>query len=149
MNIVREAVLEDLDDLVVLCEKSFIFSGCNDVLEYDGDIARKQCEAIITNPDGFMVVLETGSGIKGVFAAHIFNGLFSSSRITHEGFLYIDEDYRGGFTIRKFMKAYNEWGESNGAVMQVMVSHEDHDKFEKFYSLYGYKPSERTYLRKL
>lgn len=149
MNTVRNASIEDLDDLVELCEKSFKFSGCDDVLQYDPIITRRQCEAIINNEDGFMVVLETGSGIKGVFSAHIFNGLFSSGKITHEGFLYIDPEYRGGFTIRKFMKAYHEWGESKGAIMQIIVSHEDHDRFEKFYSLYGYEPSERTYLRKL
>lgn len=148
MNTVREATLKDLEDLVVLCKKSFEWSG-DDCYPFDDEIAKEQCKAIIEDPRGFLIVLDTDEGVQGMFSAHIFMGLFGRGLITHEGFFYIDEKYRGSSAARKFMKAYNKWGEDNGAVIQVMVSHEDHEKFTKFYSLFDYTPSERTYIRKI
>jgi GNAT superfamily N-acetyltransferase len=148
MSLVREATLEDLKDLTELGEEMFEFSGLEEFYPFSPEVLAAQFKSLIESDEALVVVLATPKGIQGVLAAVSFIGIGGTLPVTYEQYIFVREEHRGGSTIRKFLKAYHAWGERLGAVMQFMVSHEDHDKFERFYSLYGYKASERTYIRK-
>ena len=126
---VRLATLEDLNDLVVLGEASFNFGGLNDYYDYDTDKALVEFTAMIEDDDKLMMVLDTNEGVKGMFAAVAFNALCGTNAVsTYEQYIWIDEDHRSGYTMRRFMRGYGSWGEALGAVNQYMVSHNEHDK---------------------
>ena len=148
MNDIRAAELDDLEELVEIGELMFKFGGLDEFYPYVKEIAREQFKVLIESDDGFLWVLDTEDGIQGMIAAHCFIGICGTSPVTYEQYIFVTEKYRGGSVMRQFMKEYHDWGDTKGAVLQFMVSHEDHEKFERFYGIYGYKASERTYIRK-
>ena len=149
MSHVREAILDDIEELVELGSKSFQFGGLHEVYSYIPEVAAKEFEAMIESPERLLLVVDTVDGIKGMFGAVSFNVMCGHGTATYEQYLYIDESYRGSGCMRRLMKEYVAWGDRLNVVMQFMVSHVDHERFKKFYSLFGFEESERTYLRKV
>ena len=112
------------------------------------DKAKLEFTAMIESDDRLLMVLDTTEGVKGLFGAVAFGALCGQAVATYEQYIWIDEDHRTGYAMRRFMRGYERWGEALGAVMQFMVSHNEHEKLQRFYSLFGYAPSDRVYIRK-
>ncbi|MEK0324086.1 MAG: hypothetical protein QQN63_00125 [Nitrosopumilus sp.] len=146
---VRLATLEDLNDLVVLGEASFRSGGLNDYYEYDIDTAIQEFTSMVESTAKILIVLVTSEGVKGMFGAVAINALFGKGIVTYEQYIYIDEKYRGGYVMKRFMTAYAHWGKELGAVMQGVCSIKEHEKLERFYGLFGYTPVDRVYARSI
>ena len=128
---------DDLEELIEVARDSFTYSGLADYYSFKPKVVKEQLTNMILDYDKMLLVLDTDDGIQGFFGAVAFTGLFGEAVATYEQYIYVRDDYRTGGHLKTFMKIYNKWGEILGAKLQFMVSHEDHDKFDRFYTLFG------------
>lgn len=72
-------------------------------------------------------------------------------KIAHELIWWVEPQYRGGRAGIELFKAFEFWAKKVGCklVQMSLVETEDAPKVQKIYSKFGYKPTERAFLKEI
>jgi GNAT superfamily N-acetyltransferase len=144
---IRTATLEDLDACLVMCKRFYDESGVVEV-GYSEDKMRETLRSLMDNPDACLLVAEKGA-LKGMAAAIAYPAYFNGAKVAQELFWWVDPACRGGVAGIKLLRALEDWSKSVGAAALTMVCLPIDSPAESVYQRSGYRPSERSYMKRL
>lgn len=135
----REAVTDDLDELVALCER-FHGSTIHAGQPYDGEHFRQQCAAYIDAPD-YVLLIGKDAMCAGMVGLHPASG----ARMASEIFLYSEGAAQG----LKLLKALKAWASKRGARQLILTDQMNMRSLAPLYQRIGAKEIERVYMAEL
>lgn len=147
----RLGIERDIEHIVNMCESFAYSSPYRDYVVFSQDKTRETIKALITNPNGLVLLLVSDDHINkpvGMLLAVSTELLFSSDRMSTEIAWWVDPEYRGKDSIQ-LLDAYEYWArvKKNCKIIQ-MVCLEGFD-LSKLYERRGYKRAETMYMKEL
>lgn len=136
----RDATADDIERIIWLgarmADKAKLATG------YDPDSVRATLAHLIDNPDGILIVSETGM-IGGMCYPHPFN---HKAKIGQEFFWYSE-----GNDGPDLLKAAEQRAKECGASHWTMLAQETMrpETVGRYYGRQGYKPLERSYIKEV
>ncbi len=144
-GVVRPATFSDIPQMLEMGRRFYEASGYSDVTEFDPESLRVTYEALITSESAVVLVAE-----GAMAAALIYPFYFNASHKTaQEMFWWVDPDKRGIGT--KLFDALMAGVKAKGAQSLSMIALErlTPEKVGGIYERRGFRPSERSYIKKL
>ena len=145
---VRPAQLSDLPYLVEMGRRFFEASGYSDVTTFDSKSLRATIEALLTNEDA--VILVVGEKPVGLAIAILYPFYFNANHRTSQEMLWwVEPEHRGVGT--QLFEALITGVKAKGAESISMIALErlTPEKVGGIYERRGFRPSERSYIKKL
>lgn len=148
---IRRAIPADLERLVQMGRAFFHEAGWTDVARWDDAGAADALSTMMDRDDCVMLVIDVGGSIIGMAAAVICPQWFCPDEITaQEWFWYVEPEARIGFG-RELLTALEDAVRAKGAGTFTMLSVASlrAEALDRIYRRRGYRPAERTYIRRL
>ncbi len=147
--IVRKATEKDLTEITQMGRIFFMEAAWGDVCEWDDLAAYESLYNMVVGDNCIIMVAEQDNKIIGMVGAVLFPLWFNPAiKMGQEFFLYVKLEHRGGVGI-KLMQALEDEAKENGVQGFAMLAVENLPSLDKFYSKWGYRPSEKTYIKRL
>ena len=147
MTPIRPATLEDVPRLVAMGRR-FLASSA-----YAGTIAENPAQmaacatALITAPDGVVLVAEGPGGLVGMLGLLIVSHALSGERVAGEVFWWVEPEARGDGL--RLLRAAEAWACGRGATRIQMIAPRAVPAVGRVYARRGYAPIETLYSRTL
>lgn len=150
MTMIRLADERDIPALVRMGHYFFDEAGWGDVTEYDPASMERTIRHLIDSETGILLVVEAGGVLTGMAGALLYPHYFNTTSLTgQEIFWWVDPAHRkgGGAALLDALEAA---AEAAGAVSFSMVSVASlrSDALDRVYRRRGYRPAERTYIKR-
>lgn len=148
-NVIRPAAHSDLHQLVDMGKRFFQETGYSDISTFDEGSCASTLQGLMTNPDAVLLVVEKGK-LVGVAGALIYQFYFNfNHRTSQEIFWWVDKEHRGIGT--QLFDALIAGVKAKGAESLSMIALErlTPEKVGGIYERRGFRPSERSYIKKL
>lgn len=142
---IREATNADVPKLVEMGVR-FLRLYYAGKLKENREQMGKTVTALLTNPQGRMLVYENGNGIEGMLGLLVFPHYFSGEKVAGELVWWVDPEARGRAGMELLKQAEAE-ARALGAKWMQMVS--PTERTAKLYERLGYAAIETTYQRSL
>lgn len=144
---IRQATTDDIEACLVMCRRFYDESGVVEV-GYSEDQMRETLAKLIGNPDACLLL--TGKNhLTGMAAAIAYPAYFNGTKVAQELFWWVDPAVRGGMAGIKLLRAIEAWCKTVGAEALTMVCLPIDSPAESVYQRSGYRPSERSYMKRL
>lgn len=139
MNI-RPATIEDVPTIVSLGAQLAKESPRFGRLQFSAASTGATMRALLSSPDGFLMVAEEGGQIVGAMAAIVSQHWMSTDRVASDLALFVVPSARGGNVGGSLAVEYLEWARKSGAVLiNVGVSTGIHtEATARMYELRGF-----------
>lgn len=148
---IREANLDDLDELVALGKEFITLSGLCELTPYSEPYAKLVFKSMIKGNNTFVFVLSLDGKLCGFCGGRVGKFIFSNQGLLgQEDFFWITPAKRGAWA-NKMLLAMEEKATSLGCTVWAMVSLENQrpEAVAKFYKRKGYLPLEYRFYKKL
>jgi len=146
---IRKALEKDLTTLTEMGRIFFMEAAWGDVCEWDDLAAYESLFNMIEADNSIILVAEQGEKIIGMVGAVLFPLWFNPAvKMGQEFFMYVKPEYRGGVGM-KLMEALESAAKDEGVHGFAMLSVENLPSLDKFYLRQGYRPSEKTFIKRL
>lgn len=150
---IREATLDDVDDLVLLGAQ--FLAGSIYGIQFAENFEQMDTLAtfLVTHDDGAILVAEDEEvGLVGMLALLCSPHPWSGERCCGELAFFVDRAARGS-TGTRLLSAGRRWAREQGAVKMLMVSPAvpdvEEDRVADLYKACGFEPLERGWIRPL
>lgn len=147
---IRPADERDIPALLRMGHYFFDEAGWGDVTEYDPGSMEITLRHLIDSAGGILLVAESGGAVVGMAAALLYPHYFNTDSLTgQEIFWWVDPAHRKG-EGGALLDALESAAQAAGAVSFTMVSVADlrSDALDRVYRRRGYRPAERTYIKR-
>lgn len=148
---IRPATAADLPRLVAMGRAFFAEAAWADVARWDDDGALSALDAMVDADNGVILVAEEDGRIVGMAAACLCPLWFCPDELTgQEWFWYVEPDARHGVG-RALLDALEAAVKARGArtfTMLAVASLRGH-ALDRLYQRRGYRPGERSYVKRL
>lgn len=147
---IRAATHADLPELTDMAHAFFHEAEWNDIAQWDDMSATATMASMLDAPNKVLLVDETDGLLQGMIGAVIYPFWFNHNELTsQELFWYVLPTFRRG-TGFKLLKALELAVKAKGAASIMMVSTATlrPEVLEFYYKKQGYRPSERTYIKR-
>ena len=147
--VIRPAVYGDLPQMLEMGERFFGASGYSDVTRYHRDSMRRTFEGMISSPSAVVLVVEHKKLI-GMAGALIYPWYFNAEELTsQELFWWVDQEHRGRGVdlLESLIASVNARGAKSLSMIALDRLHPE--KVGGIYERRGFRPSERSYIKKL
>lgn len=148
---IRRAEGADLPRMVEMGRAFFEEGALAGFATWEDESVREALAAMLERHDCVMLVAEVGGVIFGMAASIICPLWFNTSVMTgQEWFWYVAPDHRNG-TGKPLLEALERETKALGAETFTMLSLATlrPEALERLYTRRGYRPAERTYIRRL
>lgn len=147
---IRHAVLSDVPRLVELGSKFFQEAAWSDIAEWDDNATATALSGLIENPECIMLVAG-GEEIVGMISSLIFPLWFNPNiLVAQEWFWYILPEMRGvGGIGVKLLLALEEEIQKRGVHISNFQSQESMPSLDSLYIRLGYRPAEKTFIKRI
>ena len=139
--------MDDVAACLVMCRRFYVESGVVEV-GYSEANMRETLVGLIANPDACLLVASK-AGLIGMAAAIAYPAYFNGVKMAQELFWWVDPAVRGGVLGVKLLRHLETWARSVEAVALTMVCLPIDSPAESVYQRSGYRPSERSYMKRL
>jgi GNAT superfamily N-acetyltransferase len=146
---IRAATPADIPALVAMGNRFHIAAGWDDITEYDSQSFAATLRALIPSDDAVVLSAEKDRQVVGMAGALIYPLYFNvGHRTAQEMFWFVDENHRG--IGGELFDALLEEVKAKGAQSMSMIALDKMPGFVgEFYERRGFRPAERSYMRKL
>lgn len=143
---IRDAVNEDLTELVVMGERFFAETQYGRLMDYSVEHTMKTLSDLIEGDTGILKVLDA-DGIKGMAGAVIYPFYMTGELTGQELFWWCEEKGKG----LDLLAAIESQAKDNGAKSFTMMSLDaiQPERLDRIYTQKGYVRSEHTYIKGL
>lgn len=148
---VRVATVEDVPECLVMGRAFFDESGFAGETAYDEESTRATMTHLISAQDGVLLVAES-DGLIGMAAALAFPHYFNAaSRAAQELFWWVAPRARGGAAGVRLLRGLEAWAAEVGCSTMTMVCLPSltRSPAERIYERCGYRPSERSFIKRV
>lgn len=148
---IRPASLDDCEVIVDLGEGFFTEAGWQDIADYVREDCLRSLQFLATDETGILLVAEEDGEIVGMAGGLVSPLYFNLSHKTgQELFWWIKPGQRGAAGLR-LIDALEQSARARGCTSWAMIAldHIDPERTAKIYERRGYRPSERTYIKRL
>lgn len=147
---IRLATHQDLGACLKMGALFFDESSFAEELEFDYESVEKTLWALIDGPDSVLFISEVGGKINGMAGALAYSHYFNSrAKTAQELFWWVDESVRGGSAGIRLLQALESWAKSLDCSTMTMICLPIDSPAEEIYKRVGYRPSERSYIKRL
>lgn len=146
---IRPAEERDIPHLLEMGQRFFNEAGWGDVTEYDPGSMERTLHHLI-HANGILLVVESGGAVVGMAGALLYPHYFAATSLTgQEIFWWVDPAHRKG-SGAALLDAMEAAAKAAGAVSFSMVSVASlrSDALDRVYQRRGYRPAERTYIKR-
>lgn len=150
--IIREAIAEDIPQMVAMGVLMHAESPRFSAFEYSHEKCTNLCQHLIDSPDGRLFVAEKDGGLVGMFAGFAFEHFFSPELTVSDVFVYVLPEHRKGRAFFKLLRAFEASVTPAEGTIEVTlgISTEVHtDETAGVYERLGYKKLGYTMRRTL
>jgi GNAT superfamily N-acetyltransferase len=141
---IRKAVVSDLPAMVEMGRKFHEASGYGDICEFDG---LSFATTLQNAPDAVFLVAEKEGKLVGMAGALVYPMYFNlHHRTAQEMFWWVDPEHRG--IGSKLFEALEEEVKKMGAQSLTMIVIERFSWVGSYYEKRGFRPSERSFIRR-
>lgn len=150
--IVRKATQNDLNEYVKLAQSFHAASPMHGSVEFDVDGYSKFYLSSLDKEDVGIWLAEMNDETVGICGAIAYPLYFNPSAIVvQELWWWLTPASRGSGAGGKMFNQIQEWAKEKNATALFMIALEDHraKKMENLYIRAGFKPMERTFIRKV
>jgi hypothetical protein len=147
-TIVRKAELDDVFDVLVLCN-AFCKESPRQYGKFNNKKTQANLEGAITSDNTEIFVLEKDGEIVGMLAGLITAHLFSDVTMATELAMFITKEHRGGMAFARLIKAYEAWAIENQTDIICMSDITEIQDLEKAYNRLGYYKVESSYCKEI
>jgi GNAT superfamily N-acetyltransferase len=147
---IRPADERDIPALLRMGHYFFDEAGWGDVTEYDPGSMDRTLRHLIDSAGGILLVAESGGVVVGMAGALLYPHYFNTGSLTgQEIFWWVDPAHRKGVG-GALLEALEDAAKDAGAVSFTMVSVASlrSDALDRVYRRRGYRPAERTYIKR-
>ena len=146
---IRHATHEDISACLEMGRAFFDESGFGAETAFDAETTAATMAHLIDDASGVLLVAETEGliGMAGALAyPHYFN---ADSKTAQELFWWVRPESRGGSAGVRLLQALEAWAKGQGCTTMTMVCLPIDSPAERVYQRVGYRPSERSYIKRL
>lgn len=95
----------------------------------------------INDEDSLVEVAEDKGRLIGVMVSELVNPAFSFDKVAENSILYVEKEYRGSLTGKKFISSYKKWAEEQGVKAAYIGTSSgiNTERVKKFYSKLGFQ----------
>jgi len=152
--IIRHAVLEDLDRLLVLGKAMHGESPRFSPFLFDDKKARIFLENLITSPFGRIIVAEKDGIVIAMLAGFIVELFFSRDITACDALVYVAPEHRGGSAFARMVKAFEKEAEQatglgRGEIIFGVNTEVHAEKTAGMYERLGYRKAGITMQKKV
>jgi GNAT superfamily N-acetyltransferase len=147
---IRPAAEHDIPLLLEMGRRFFGEAGWGDVTEYDPASMERTIRHLIDSEAGILLVAEADGEVAGMAGALLYPHYFNTDSLTgQEIFWWVEPAHRTGFG-GALLDAMESAAAAAGAVSFTMVSVASlrSDALDRVYRRRGYRPAERTYIKR-
>lgn len=148
---IRPAVEGDLPALLDMGARFFAEAGWSDMAAWDADSVEATLRHLIGHDDGLLLVAEVSAGRPVGMAGGLLHPFYFNlgHRTGQELFWWVEPGLRRG-TGAALLAALERAARDAGAVTWTMITVAGlrSDALERLYRRRGYRPAERTYIRR-
>lgn len=146
---IRQANIDDIDELVALGFRMKQESPRYRDKGYSGMKVRELLQALLASPDG-IVLVATDGGIIGMVWAMVTTEFFSLDRKAVEFVVYVAPEHRGGTTGVRLVRAFEDAAAIRGAQYIVLgiSTGINADRTERLYERMGYEVAGTSLLKR-
>jgi ribosomal protein S18 acetylase RimI-like enzyme len=145
-GMIRRALVSDLPQMLAMGQRFFDASGYSDITSFDPE----SLEATLKNaPDSVFLVVEKDGVLVGMAGAIVYPFYFNlKHRTAQEMFWWVNPEHRGvgGQLFYALMSEVKKMGAESISMIALESSG---DKVIKFYEKRGFRPSERSFIRRI
>ena len=148
---IRYARVEDCETIARLGEIFHAEAAWSDICAFKVADCRKSLEVMCDLPDAILLVAEQGGEIVGMAGGLISPLYFDlTHRTGQELFWWVSPGASKG-TGLKLLEAMEQAARDKGCSSWAMMALEtiNSDKMARLYRMHGYRPSERTFIKRL
>lgn len=145
---VRVAVLNDVPTIAALGAR-FLREGPYGRFAPDVNGLLEIAEAMIAREDATILLLETDTGIVGMFAGQVYQHLMFGRTFATEIAWWINPEHRRGRAALVMLKTFEAWAKSKGAEAIEMVAPAGAVDVERLYENLRFSKLETHYRRDL
>lgn len=145
---IRRATIEDMPHLLVMGEQFAAYAPHR--VEYSPEGTAASLSSLMDV--GVILVNEIDGEIAGALVGMIAPFWYApSSSIAVELAWWVDPKYRGGGSASRLVKAFEQWGQENGAsaISLCDMRHDDEFPAGPLFERMGYRLTERTHIKEL
>lgn len=143
----RPAQPSDVDACLDMCRRFYDESGVTEQ-GYSDDAMRQTLAHLIASDDAALFVVDR-AGLVGMAAAVAYPSYFNGTKAAQELFWWVRPEARGGVIGVRLLHALEAWAKERGCVSLTMVCLPIDSPAEQVYQRSGYRPSERSYMKRL
>jgi len=147
-TIVRKAELDDVFDVLVLCN-AFCKESPRQYGKFNNKKTQANLEGAISSDNTEIFVLEKDGEIVGMLAGLITAHLFSDVTMATELAMFITKEHRGGMAFARLIKAYEQWAKDMGVNLAYLCDMEGVQNLEKAYNRFGFYKLETAYCKEI
>lgn len=147
---IRPANEMDIPALLRMGHYFFDEAMWGDITEYDPGSMERTLHHLIDSASGILLVAEVGGVVVGMAGALLYPHYFNTDSLTgQELFWWVDPVHRKGVGAA-LLDALENAAKAAGAVSftMVSVSYLRSDALDRVYRRRGYRPAERTYIKR-
>jgi GNAT superfamily N-acetyltransferase len=143
--VIRPATYSDIPKMLEMGKRFFEASGYSDIAEFDTESLRASFEALLSS-DSAVVLVGEGAMAAALIYPFYFN---ANHKTAQEMFWWVDPEQRGIGT--QLLDALIAGCKAKGAESLSMIALErlTPEKVGGIYERRGFRPSERSYIKKL
>lgn len=148
---IRHATADDCSKISELGESFFTEAGWQDVAEYRQEDCLKSLQFLATGDAGILLVAEEDGEIVGMAGGLVSPLYFNLSHMTgQELFWWVKPGARGSIGIR-LIDALEKAAKDKGCSSWAMIALDkvEPERTANLYARRGYRPSERTFIKRL
>lgn len=152
MIVVRRATEMDLPQYLVHAKDFHRASPIYDVLDFSDEGFSQFYLASLANNDVGIWLAEKDGEVVGVTGAVVYPMYFNANAlVAQELWWWLTPRARGSGAAAKMYHEIEQWAQAKGADAMFMIALEDDhaEKMENLYRRGGFKPMERTFIKKV
>lgn len=145
---IRLATYADMDRCIEMARQFYEAAQLAE-FSFDEESAKRTFLHLVESDDGVLLVADKG-GLVGMAAALCFPHYMNHSiKVAQELFWWVDQEQRGGTTGVRLLSALELWAKAKGCTTLTMVCLPIESPAEAIYARTGYRPLERSYLKRV
>lgn len=149
MTEISKATLNDISSLMQMGEAFFYEAGWHTLYEWDEKSASYALIELVNNPQAAVYIAKQDGEPIGMASALLYPLWYNHNITTfQEFFLYVKPIHRNGIGHKLKQKLEDE-AKERGARTVVMGSVEDMPNLDTYYARFGYRPSEKSFIKRL
>lgn len=148
---IREAVAEDIPDILIMGQKFYNLAGWSDVAPWNAVSVMGTLERMTGSQEAVLLVIENETGVCGMVGAVIYPFYCNNAYLmAQEMFFWVEPGARGNDAAELFDKL-EEDAKAKGARIMIMISVEGlrASALARLYRRRGYKAAENSFIKAL